>query len=154
MQNRGSIGNFFWPSNFIYFLYCILGKLFCVKIITGNQKDSKGKLELSINNVKQPIPKKLHVGETVIDKCFNTFDSITVKGPMFDGWVGEIIVTLNGVKKDLTCIKGCTGSKFGGWIVVDGNADGNYNSSNSTWCLNGNSCILTVDGKKMNCDLR
>ena len=72
---------------------------------------------------------------------------------MFDGWVGEIIVTINGIKKGLTCIKGCTGSKFDGWIAVDGNADGNYNSSFSTLCLNGNSCILIVDGKKMNCKL-
>ena len=95
----------------------------------------------------------MHVGETVIDECFTRLDSITVKGRTFDGWLGEIIVTMNGVKKDLTCIKGCTGSKFDGWIVVDGNAEGNYNSSDSTLCLNGNSCILTVDGRQMNCDL-
>ena len=141
------------PSNNRYCLYCILGKPVCVKIITGNQKDSKGKLKLLINNVEQRLPKKLHVGEIVIDECFSMLDSITVKGHTFDGWVGEIIVTINGVKKDLTCIKGCTGSEFNGWIVVDGNADGNYNSPSSTWCLNGNSCILTVDGKQMNCYL-
>lgn len=100
-----------------------------------------------INNVEQRLPKKLHVGETVIDECFSILDSITVKGPMYDGWLGEIIVTRNGVNNDLTCIKGCTGSEFNGWIVVDGNAEGNYNSSSSTLCLNGNLCILTVDGK-------
>ena len=134
-------------------LLLILGKPFCVKIITGNQKDSKGKLDLSINNVEQRLPKRLHVGQKAFDECFLRLDSITVKGRTFDGWIGEIIVTINGVKKDLTCIKGCTGSEFDGWIVVDGNADGNYNSPSSTWCLNGNSCILTVDGKQMNCYL-
>ena len=95
----------------------------------------------------------MHVGQKVIDECFLRLDSITVKGRTFDGWIGEIIVTINGVKKDLTCTSGCTGGKFNGWIVVDGNLEGKYNSSVSTRCLNGNSCILTVDGKQMNRDL-
>lgn len=124
-----------------------------MKITTGNHHAHAGNLELSINNVVQSLPKRFSVGQKVIDECFLSLDSITVKGPGYDGWTGEIIVTIDGVKKNLTCTIGCTGSKFNGWIVVDRAGDCSSGLCVPTWCLTKKSCTLIVDGKQKDCDL-
>ena len=85
----------------------------------------------------------------MIDKCFSRFDSITIQNPTNKAWTGEIRVTKNenGVKKklNLSC-SGCTGAKFVGKIVVDGNEDGK--NQTRSWCLYGNTCSFKIKGKK------
>ena len=83
----------------------------------------------------------------MIDECFPSLDSISVRGLGKDGWSGEIIVTIDGVKKELTCTIGCAGSKFNGWIVVDRDGDCSSGLCVPTWCLTKKWCTLIVDGK-------
>ena len=84
----------------------------------------------------------------MIDECFSFLDSITVRGPGHDGWSGEIVVTKDGVKKELICTIGCTGGEFNGWIVVDRDDDCKDGLCVSTWCMNRKLCTLVVDGKQ------
>ena len=78
----------------------------------------------------------------MIHKCFSRFESIIVQNPTPDAWTGTIILLNGGVKRDLQCTSGCTGSNFNEKIVVDGNGDGTNQAS--TWCLNGKSCTLKL----------
>ena len=82
--------------------------------------------------------------EEVLDKCFANVDTISVKGPTDDGWIGDIVVTKNGVEQMLECID-CSGPEFNRTICVDGND----NCEEFTRCTFGNNCTLKIEGKKL-----
>ena len=118
-------------------------EIFCVKVVTGNEQYADGTLEFFVDNVLQSPSKSFAFNETVLDECFTNLDKIQVKSPSNDGWIGNIVVTKNGLKKELECIN-CCGPKFNGTIFTDG--DGNCNSfiPNYAQCLNGNTCTLKI----------
>ena len=115
----------------------------CIKIVTSIEG---GSLKLSINNIVQFETKPFVTNQEVINKCFESLDSITIQNPTDNAWIGEISVTKSGEKKDLVCISGCTGSKFSGKILVDGNGDAKHKAK--SYCDNGNACTFLIDGKK------
>ena len=123
----------------------ILDKPYCINIDTGDGGHNDGILTLSINNIEQFSSKRFNKGVNVVNKCFSSFDSITVSSSSTDAWVGEIRVTKVGLQEDLSlsCSQGCTGSKFNGKIAVDG--DGNSKPPGKSWCLNGRFC--KIEGK-------
>ena len=86
--------------------------------------------------------------EEVVNKCFSRLDSIILQNTKVDAWTGQIIVTKDGVKSDLTCIEGCTNewNLNNNWIDVDGDDDSKLHAPYSPWCLNGNPCKI-VPGK-------
>ena len=124
---------------------------FCIHIVTGNNGYDDGILTLSINNIKLFSSKNFNKGQTVINKCFSSFDSIIIQNPNNNAWVGEIRVTKVGLKEDLslTCSQGCEGSKFNRKIAVDG--DGTCKAPGRSCCLNGKVC--KIEGKifSLNC---
>ena len=121
-----------------------LDKGFCVNIITGNKStnpNGDGYLQVFVNNVSQFQEKRFDFGETVIDSCFPSLDTISVKTMNVDGWLGEIVVRKNGLVLRISCMD-CSGSEFDKRIFVDGNDDGR--GAAPTVCLNGNLCTLKV----------
>ena len=66
-----------------------------------------------------------------------------IQGTEYNGWVGRIYFTYEGVKRNLTCIRGCAGKKFNEVISVDKDRDTN---GVSTWCNNGKSCRFVFNG--------
>ena len=128
----------------MYLFITSLEHEFCVQIVTGSERTGNdGTLELSINNLN--IQSRMYrLGEKVLDACFPTLDFISVRNPTNDAWTGEISVTRNGRQKRLVCTNNCSGGSFVRKIVVDGNEDGTTQAS--TWCLNGNTCFLALEG--------
>ena len=114
----------------------------CIRIVTSI---APGTLKLLINNILQFETKQFVQNEEVINKCFESLDSFTIQNPTDNSWIGEISVTKSGEKKDLICITGCTGSKFSGIILVDGNGDARHKAQ--SWCDNGNACTFSIDSK-------
>ena len=114
----------------------------CIRIVTSIES---GSLKLLIDNVIQIETKEFVLNQEVINKCFETMDSITIQNPTDNAWIGEISVTKSGEKKDLICTSGCTGSKFSGEILADGNGDAKHKAK--SWCDNGNACTFSIDGK-------
>ena len=86
-------------------------------------------------------------------------DSIILQNTNDDAWTGKIIVTKDGVKRDLICIENCTNAYnriefnrlIADYIDVDGNADSMSHAPFSPWCLNGNACKIVPEtiGKKI-----
>ena len=118
---------------------------FCVRIVTGAGTYNNGTLEVSVNNDRQVQPGMFEHLETVMDYCFLSLDSITLKNPTDDAWAGVITVTKDGVQTTLKCIT-CTGESFKGTLAVDGNQDGYYAAN--AYCLNGKPCTLALAGKR------
>ena len=81
-----------------------------------------------------------------MNECVSSFESISLKNPTTNGWIGNVSLKLGGEKKDLTCISGCTGSEFDGKIIVDGDSDEKHLAP--TWCNKGNNCTLIIAGKR------
>jgi len=82
--------------------------------------------------------------EQVVNKCFIRLDSIILQNTDVNAWTGKIIVTKDGVKKDLSCIEGCTNERSlsKDWIDVDGNEDVDLERADIPWCYNGNECKI------------
>jgi len=120
------------------------GEIFCVLAVTDSQKDAQGTLQLFVNNVLKSASKKFERNEKVLDECFTNLDTISVKNPTTDGWIGDIVVTKDGLKQNLECID-CCGLKFNGRILVDG--DGSCTDSRQlAKCRDGNLCTLKIEG--------
>ena len=103
-------------------------------------------MTVSINGV-QIANGYFDVNEVVMDQCFVIIEYIAVQNRNNDAWTGAITVTVNGVETGLKC-EGCSGSPFRKFIVVDGNGDSKDQAA--THCQNGDSCTLSVSGKKGN----
>jgi len=116
-------------------------KIFCVQVVTGSGKQDTGTLEFFVDNVLQSPSKKFKLNEIVLDECFTNLDKIKVKNPSKDAWIGNIVVTENGLEKELECIN-CCGPDFNGKILVDG--DGACGSFAGAQCLGGISCTLKI----------
>lgn len=120
--------------------------------MTGLDEHSKGFLSLSVNNIPQTEPHtRFSNGQTVIDRCFSSLDSISVSNSKWNAWSGKIMVKKNRISKKLVCIN-CSGGIFKGTIAVDGNDDGLKMAP--TWCLNGNLCTLELAGKNLFFDIK
>jgi len=120
------------------------GEWFCINIITATESTdtlSTGYLQVFVNNLPQFQEKWFDFGETVIDSCFPSLDTISVKNTNYDGWLGEIAVRKNGLVLKISCID-CSGSEFDSQICVDGDGDGQSHAP--TQCLNGNLCTLKI----------
>ena len=131
---------------------------YCVKIQTGsngNNGGNQGYLSVAIKEtlldnkwVTTPAAPVKRDGwfdrnQIVYEQCFDDFEYITVQNKKTDAWAGTIIVRRNGVEVPLTCA-GCGGSPFNKKIAVDGNSDGKDFAQ--TYCLNGKTCKLTLQG--------
>lgn len=113
--------------------------------MTGLDDHSKGILSLSVNNVPQIEPNtRFSNGQTVIERCFPSLDSISVSNSERNAWSGKIMVKRNGISKKLVCIN-CSGEIFKGTVTVAGNDNGLKMAP--TWCLNGSLCTLELAGK-------
>ena len=120
----------------------------CIQIVTGNGTHDGGTLEFFVNN-KRYKARKFDQGEVVFKCCdcfSNQIQTISVQSPTIDKWVGDIVVTKNGLEQKFKCID-CCGPEFIQKILVDG--DGSCNVSYPfAMCRNGNSCTLKIEGKK------
>jgi len=119
----------------------LLDEKTCIRVVTGNEASYDGTLEFFVNNVLQVESKLFDLNEEVLDKCFANVDTISVKGPTTDAWVGAIVVTKNGVEQTLKCID-CGGPEFNREICVDGNDNCD---EPRTSCMFGNYCTLEIE---------
>jgi len=132
----------------------------CVEIITGDNElhiynDGKLKVDIfyqfdlndtsKLEQYKKPLT-MYQLREQVVKKCFTRLDSIILQNTDLNAWTGKIIVTKDGVKKDLICIDGCTNKRklSNDWIDVDGNGS-KPNSPLVPWCYNGNACKIVPE---------
>ena len=113
----------------------------CIRIATGTDHLDDGTLRVTINGVVE-VDGQYWRGETVINECFQSLDTIEFTNPTTNAWSGSVTIT-DGGKSTLIKCEDCTGSTLlsSGNIVVDGDSDSKQLAD--SWCLNGKTCSLT-----------
>jgi len=89
------------------------------------------------------------LGDVVLDKCYASLESFSVRNTRRDAWTGHISVTVDSEEVSLVCDH-CTGNEFSGHIAVDGDDDST--AQGSVYCHNGAECIFRLAGAKDPCD--
>jgi hypothetical protein len=85
------------------------------------------------------------LSESVVSQCFESMDSVTVRNPTTDGWVGSITASQDFGQTYYSmvcsnCIEGASTETIG--------VDGDENVVAATTCLSGVSCDLVLSGEK------
>jgi len=118
-------------------------------VVTGRDDGNDGTLTLKVNRPKfEPEVVSSSIGfdknVVVLDKCFDSFTSLTVTNEWSNAWKGEILLSVDNRNSyfPLEC-HSCTGTTTStASIVVDGDEDGSGQAN--TRCLNGNVCHLVM----------
>jgi len=119
------------------------GPEFCVKIQTGGSAHNEGTLTVVINGAT--VESGSHAKNAVlVDQCYSSPPSVTVKNPTNDGWGGYAKGSADGgaTWTNLICIDCADSSGPDEKIAVDGNGDASNQGERA--CLHGAACTLRL----------
>jgi len=124
--------------------------IYCVQIITDSASSyASGTLTVHIQTNSGLVQEAHGFFErvsVVLEKCYtHPIIAMEVTGHTTDAWIGSIRYSTDGgtIYNAMSC-SDCTNGHSTGFMIVDGNADGNIDDGRSM-CNNGNTCHIVAN---------